>query len=346
MKTLLVTMDFPPLLGGIANYYFNRVKKMPVDEVVVLMNKIENYKNIKLNNKIYFKNFFIKYFWPRWIILIWHIYRIAKKEKIQKIWVGQILPVGTAVYFISKILKIKYFITCHGNDLLRAEKNIRKFKLAKKILNSAEHIETNTEFTKNILINKYKINNKKIKIAYPENTLKKEMVDENEVKKLKEKYSLAGKKVLITVARLVESKGIDQVLRALPKVWKEIPDLVYLVVGDGDFSDQLLVISNQINPEKDKIIFVGPVPHLELPNYYALADVFILTPRKNPTGDTESFGIVYLEAQEFGLPIIAGDTGGIREICRNRAAPCSDFIFVDSEDINQIAEKIIKLLKS
>jgi len=184
MKTLLVTMDFPPLLGGIANYYFNRVKKMPVDEVVVLMNKIENYKNIKLNNKIYFKNFFIKYFWPRWIILIWHIYRIAKKEKIQKIWVGQILPVGTAVYFISKILKIKYFITCHGNDLLRAEKNIRKFKLAKKILNSAEHIETNTEFTKNILINKYKINNKNIKIAYPENTLKKEMVDENKIKKL------------------------------------------------------------------------------------------------------------------------------------------------------------------
>jgi len=339
MKTLLVTMDFPPLLGGIANYYFNRVKKMPVDEVVVLMNKIENYKNIKLNNKIYFKKFFIKYFWPRWIILIWYIYKIIKKNKIQKIWVGQILPVGAAVWIVCKFLnlfnkKISFFVTCHGNDLLRAEKNIRKFKLAKKILNSAEYIEANTEFTKNILINKYKINNKKIKIIYPENTLKKEMVDENEVKKLKEKYSLAGKKVLITVARLVESKGIDQVIKALEIINNK--NIIYIIIGDGPEKNSFKKISS------DNIIFTGAVEHNELPNYYALADAFILTPRRNFTGDTESFGIVYLEAKEFGLPIIAGDTGGAREALKNY----NNFILVDSEDINQIAENIIKLLKS
>ena len=202
---------------------------------------------------------------------------------------------------------------------------------------------------------------------------KKEMVDEVKVGKLREKYNLAGKKILLTVARLVESKGIDLVIKALPKVWQEIPELVYLVVGEGNFNNQLLVISDQVNPEKNKIIFTGAVPHNDLPNFYALADAFILTPHSKvgtparpsgggfkPVQDTESFGIVYLEAMEFGLPIIAGDVGGVREIflsppfqggvlrqakhCRSGVVN-NNFILINSENIDEIVEKIIKVIK-
>ena len=206
-KTLLVTMDFPPLLGGIAEYYFNLVKKMPNNEIVVLADTT-NYKsstNYKLqitnyNFKVYYKNFFTKFIWPHWLFLIWQIYKVVKQEKVQKIWVGQILPVGTAVWMVSKILKIPYFITCHGNDLLRARQVARKFKLAKKILRAAEFIEANTEFTKNILVNDFKILDEKIKIVYPENTLSREQVDNKKVQELREKYNLQNKKILLTVA--------------------------------------------------------------------------------------------------------------------------------------------------
>ena len=230
----------------------------------------------------------------------------------------------------------------------------------KKILLGAEFVEANTEFTKNILIKDFFVPEEKIKVVYPVNTLRKEMVDIIKVKELREKYNLAGKKILLTVARLVESKGIDLVIKALSKVWQEIPELVYLVVGEGNFNNQLLVISDQVNPEKNKIIFTGAVPHNDLPNFYALADAFILTPRKNMAGDTESFGIVYLEAMEFGLPIIAGDVGGVREIflsppfqggvlrqakhCRSGVVN-NNFILVNSENIDEIAEKIIKAVK-
>ena len=132
-----------------------------------------------------------------------------------------------------------------------------------------------------------------------------------------------------------------------------MPNLCYLVVGEGDLTENLKLKSKKF---LDKIIFAGAVAHNELPNYYALADAFILTPRKNnverqrAASDTESFGIVYLEAMEFGLPVIAGNTGGAREILqrRNKALPRSswntdDFILVDSENIDEIAEKIKSL---
>jgi len=369
MKILLVTMDFPPMIGGIANYYANRVKKMPDSEIVILVN---NYFVHKLkrdssvaslpqnDNQIYYKSFFSRFIWPHWLPLIWQIYKIVRKEKITRLWVGQILPVGTAVwimcwFFNHEILRLapsglaqddkkrplSFFVTCHGNDLLRAKNNKRKFWLSKKILKYSEFVEVNTEFTKDILIRDFGIANEKIKVVYPECTLRREQIDHKKVQELKEKYNLNGKKVLLTVARLVESKGIGQVIRALPQVWQENLELVYMIIGEGNFSNQLLAISEQVKPEKDKIIFVGAVAHNELPNYYALADVFILTPHQNNNGDTESFGIVYLEAMEFGLPVIAGDIGGAREAIGNYEKAN----FVNSENTNEIAEKIKSVLK-
>jgi len=367
-KTLLVTQDFPPLTGGVANYYYNRVKKMPSEKVAVLMDKVINYQLLITNYsfKIYYKNFFTKLIWPHWLPLIWHIYKTAKKEKIDMLWVGQVLPIGSAVYIISKLLKIPYIVTCHGNDLLRAKSVPRKFKLAKKILQNAEYVEANTKFTQQILIKDFGFGEDKIhpvksaikyrgakqfdrvKIVYPECSISKNMVDKNKVQELREKYNLKDKKVLLTVARLVKSKGVDQVIKALPKVLEKIPDLVYIIVGDGPEKNNLKNMANDVgtchgtflleDQEINKnIIFTGNIPFKELVNYYALADLFILTPRKVDT-DTESYGIVYLEAKEFDLPVIAGDVGGVREIDYNKIT------LVDSENINEISNKIVKLL--
>jgi phosphatidylinositol alpha-1,6-mannosyltransferase len=346
-KTLLITLDFPPLVGGVAEYYFNRVKKMNPEEVVVLADG----NDLEIGGKIYRRKFFSPLIWPHWLPLLWHIYKITKKENIKELWVGQILPVGTAVWLVSKILHLPYKITCHGNDLLRAKNNPRKFKLAKKILKNARLVEANTEFTKNILVKDFNIPVEKIEIIYPENTLCREMVDEKKVGELRQKYNLNGKKVLLTVARLVESKGIDTVIRILPKAFESIPNLIYIIVGSG-IDEQILVnikkeslsaiaagLTAAATADK-QIIFVGNVLHDDLPNYYALANVFILTPHK--TGiDTESFGVVYLEAAEFGLPIIAGDVGGAREALANY----DKSFFVDSENKKEIANKIVEILK-
>jgi phosphatidylinositol alpha-1,6-mannosyltransferase len=244
-------------------------------------------------------------------------------------------------------------------------------------------VEANTAFTKNILMNDFNVPAEKIEIVYPENTLRRAMVDEKKVRELRQKYNLGGKKVLLTVARLVKSKGIDTVINTLSEIWKEVPNLVYLIVGDGPYFPELVRMSSELlrilppNPPPDfattkslragllikegsfpvilpfisgggpmehrteGVIFVGNVLHEDLPNYYALADAFILTPHQ--TGiDTESFGLVYLEAAEFGLPIIAGDVGGAREALANY----DKTILVDSENEKEISNKVLEVLKA
>jgi len=329
MKTLLITQDFPPLTGGVANYYSNRVKKMPADEVVVLMN---GNANMQIHANVIYKKFFTKLIWPHWLPLIWKAWKIIKKEKPDIIWVGQILPVGSVVWILSKILKLRFFITCHGNDLLRAKKHARKFKLAKKILNNAEYVEANTKFTQQILINDFEIPENKIKIIYPENTLSKNQINLEKVEKLKSDLELENKKVLLTVARLVKSKGVEKIIKLIPKILEQIPNLVYLIIGDGEEKENLKKISNE------KVIFTGNISHSELPNYYTLADCFILTPENKQGIDKESLGIVYLEALEFDLPVIAGNVGGAKEI-ENQ-----NMILVDSNSLEEIKNNIIKVL--
>jgi len=345
MKKLLVTTDFAPLAGGISQYYQHRVSSTDSGSVCVLMNQVPGFENVKKDYKIIYKKFFCQIIWPHWLPLIWHIVRAVKKEKITHLWAGQVLPVGTAVLFISKVKNLPYSVTCHGNDLLRAKKHSRKYKLARKILHSAKIVEANTDFTKNILVSDYGLPEDKIKVIRPENTLSKETIDQGRVERLQEKYDLKGKKVLLTVARIVESKGIDRVIKALEAVWQENPDLVYLVVGDGPYLDDLKNLSDD-----DRIIFTGHVEHRGLADYYALSDVFIMTPKTLPlskgevrrgyVGDTESFGIVYLEALEFGLPVIAGDTGGVREI------KSPGITFIDSGSIADISEQILQNFQS
>jgi phosphatidylinositol alpha-1,6-mannosyltransferase len=341
-KKLLITIDFPPLTGGVANYYRDRIKKMNSDEIVVLTDKnILRKENKKWNEKkAYYKKIFCKIIWPHWLPMVWHIIKISKKEKINELWVGQILPVGGAVKIANFFLGLPYTVTCHGNDLLRAKKIKRKFILAKNILQNAKKIEANTKFTKNILIQDYKIQTEKIDIIYPENTLKKEMLDKEKIKELAEKYNLQDKKVLLSVGRLVESKGFDKSLEAFAEAKKEIPNLVYLIIGSGEMKNELNQKIKKMGLEKS-VKLLGEIPHQELPNYYALANVFVMTPRKNRHGDTESYGIVYLEALQFGIPVIAGKTGGIEEIIDEEIKG----VLVNSENLQEIKNAIIKILK-
>ena len=120
---------------------------------------------------------------------------------------------------------------------------------------------------------------------------------------------MEGKKVIFSCARLIERKGIDNVIQALPRVVENIPQVIYLIGGDGEYRNRLegLVKENELN---EYVRFLGNINHYEeLPYFYALCDVFILPSRQLESFDIEGFGIVYLEANAFGKPVIGPNIG-------------------------------------
>ncbi len=123
---------------------------------------------------------------------------------------------------------------------------------------------------------------------------------------LLERYALDGKRVILTVGRLSASeryKGHDRIIKAMPEIIARVPNAVYLIVGSGEDETRLDQLARQTSIQ-DRVVFAGQVPNNELPDYFALADVFAMP------SNGEGFGIVFLEAAASGLPVIGGNSDG------------------------------------
>jgi phosphatidylinositol alpha-1,6-mannosyltransferase len=118
-----------------------------------------------------------------------------------------------------------------------------------------------------------------------------------------------GSKVLLTVARLLASepgKGVDTVIRALPRLLKSFPDLHYVVIGDGDGRPPLEKLAAECGVAA-RVLFPGSRSG-SLRACYEAADVFVMPSRQ------EGFGIVYLEAMAAARPVVGAACGGATEV--------------------------------
>ena len=122
-------------------------------------------------------------------------------------------------------------------------------------------------------------------------------------------HRLQNSFVFVSVCRLLEKKGIDHSIRAFAEVAAQYPDSRYLVVGEGPYRPALEAIAADCGVA-DKVVFAGAVADDELVDHYVLGDVFVMPNRRLANGDTEGFGLVFLEANACGLPVIAGSDGG------------------------------------
>ncbi len=131
------------------------------------------------------------------------------------------------------------------------------------------------------------------------------------------RYGLEGRRVLLTIGRLVERKGVDRVLEALPALAADHPDLAYLVAGSGPHEPALRRRVRELGLE-GRVVFAGAVPEEELPRLYNLASVFVMVSRYIRSKATiEGFGLVYLEAGASALPVVAGGSGGVVDVVRD-----------------------------
>ncbi|RFU84373.1 glycosyltransferase family 1 protein [Streptomyces triticagri] len=156
---------------------------------------------------------------------------------------------------------------------------------------------------------------------------------------LRARHGLEGRKVVLSLARLVPRKGQDMLIRALPIIRRTVPEAVLLVVGDGPDARRLRRLADAQPP--GSVVFAGGVRHAETPGYYAAADVFAMPCRTRRGGlEAEGLGIVYLEAAAGGLPVVVGDSGGAPDaVLDGRTGTV-----VDGRDVRAVADAVGRLL--
>ncbi len=341
MKTLIITLEYPPEIGGIASYTYNLAKNMPAEDVFVYAPKMPGDAEFDRKNKWQVTrgkpNFL--FIWPRWLRMLWQVWSLAEKEKIAKIYVHHALPAGYVAYLLKKFKKIPYVIFFHGTDLELGIKN-KKSKL-KKICANAEKIVVNSNFLKNKFQSAFEGLKKEISVVYPcPDEIFLQSVSETEIKKLKSQLALEGKEVVVTVARMTEGKGYPHFIRLLPKILEKVPNLVWLIVGDGPKKDEIIK-SIQKNYLQNVTRFIGKLPYTELPKYYQVADLMVLLTHPDESSAEEAWGTAFVEAAASGLPVVAGRAGGVEEAVLDRQTGLVVDVYQDQSIISAVTELLL-----
>jgi phosphatidylinositol alpha-1,6-mannosyltransferase len=319
MKILMLTDSFLPHAGGSREYYYNLYRYLAEFEdtrVTIATKKVPGWE--EFDRRVSSDSFRI----VRWLkpLSTWRLHELPKglgpflqaawnvyKEKPEMVHAGDLYPQAVSALILKKTTGLPYLAYCHGEDIALTDRYKYQPRVRDKIYLGADAVVANAEFARQSLL----------RIGVPESRIVKitpgvdlERFSPRPAREdLIEKWNLKGKKVVLTVARLVSRKGHDLVLRAIARLTKELPDAVYLIVGHGPEEQRLQKLAAELGI-MDSVRFAGRIPEELLPDCYSLCDVFAMLNREEANGDLEGFGMVFLEANAAGKPVIGGRSGG------------------------------------
>ncbi len=334
-KTLLISYFFPPQIGGTENYYLNFCEKLDSDRIVVLtQSNIDDDKFDKLQPyKIYRAEFFGGLISPRWWQLRHEVKKLIDEEGIEQIIFGHFHPLNIlGIYF-----KMPYFTFVHGTDVRQAQNNLWQNMMFKKVYKNCRQIIANSQYIANQVESITK-DKSKISIVHPGINFDvfNQIVEDSEINRASLNLR-ANDLVILSMGRLVSQKNFQTIIKLMPDLLLDFPNLKYIIAGAGPERDNLKKLAYNLGL-KDSVKFVGRIDNNDISKlaYYQMADLFV-----SVSSVAEGFGITYLEAQASGLPVIASKIGGSGEAVANNQTG----LLVDPNDLGQIKEAIVNLLK-
>jgi phosphatidylinositol alpha-1,6-mannosyltransferase len=232
-------------------------------------------------------------------------------------------------------LKIVFYL--HGEEIAPSPRPRRLNAIQHQTLRQADTVITVSSFTRELAL--------RISISADKVYVINNGVDTKQFKPgpknaaIVQRFGLADKKVLLCLARLDERKGQDKLIEAMPAIVAEIPEAVLLIVGAGSYEHHLRSMA-AASAAKASVIFAGPASDEERVAYYQTADVYVMPNRELTSGDTEGFGLVFLEAGACAKPVIGGRAGGVPDAIVEGTTG----YLVDGHSTQEIAAACITLL--
>ena len=148
-----------------------------------------------------------------------------------------------------------------------------------------------------------------------------------------------GQRLILSVGRLQRRKGFDSVIRALPLLAQRGIDAHYALIGIGEDREYLQRLATELEVS-NRVHLLGHVSYQDLPRWYAACDLFAM-PNRDIEGDTEGFGLVFLEAASAGKPALSGTAGGTGSAIVDGVTG----LRVDGEQLGAIAAALVRLLE-
>jgi phosphatidyl-myo-inositol dimannoside synthase len=341
-KTLVITNDFPPRPGGIQTFIYGLVQGFDPDDVVVLTSKHTGWQEFDKQEKYPIFRHNTQMLLPTKAVGDQAI-TIIKEFNCDRVLFGASAPLGLLANRLKNHGIKKTVAITHGHEVgwaftpglkqtfQKIVKDVDKLTYLTKFTFeqiseaiSSDQLEKFEQLTPGIDINMFDPENK----------------NNGQSQKIRERFRLGNKPVVVCVSRLMARKGQDTLIEVWPEVLKKVPDAHLLIVGGGSLKQSLhkKTFDNNVHTS---VTITGAVDWKELPGFYAAGDVFAMPVRTRNLGfDVEGLGIVYLEASATGIPVIAGNSGGAPEAVIDGV---TGFVLNPNNQMI-LAEKIIELL--
>ncbi|WP_207060987.1 glycosyltransferase [Motiliproteus sp. SC1-56] len=361
---LLVTSIFPPINGGSAVVYEKLAYYSPGSRMMVLAPKyhcatreaLEGWQEFDLRvpypvarlNLLRPWVLEAKSLWHSLFLILTHdmplrarvlftTLSLIRKHKVKVLCIGELNSLSWLGSLCRSLTGVKVVNYIHGEEVT-TETVYRRFgRKRKRYLHQADAVVAVSQFTKRYLLEHYGLSAEKVRLI-PNGVDVEQFVPGEKPALLLQRYGLEGKRVLLTVGRLVPRKGIDKTIEALPMLVKRMPDLHYLIVGTGPYRAELERLVDE-HKMRTHVTFAGRVSEDELVLHYQLCDLFLMPNREMPDKDTEGFGLVFLEANACQKPVVGGLAGGAVEAVRNGYNGLS----VDGNSPQEIADVIERI---
>lgn len=341
MKILIVSVDFPPHTDGVSTVAHELATRLADagEEITVIGPKSRNDREYDARQKFrVIRTPWYDLGYLRFIPIFFLMPYAIIKYRVKTVIPMNIAYGGIIAHLFHKWLGFSYILWAYGLEFAKFENNPFIRRLYLKIYDNAVFIVAITDFVKQQLI-KFGVSPKKVTVIKPGTDPQKYhpiKVSDS----FKRQYGLENKRIILSVGRLIERKGIDMTISAMQDVVKEYPEAIYLVVGQGPFRSRLEALSYKLGVA-NHVRFAGRVADDKLLNFYNLCDLLIMASRTiGEKGDIEGFGIVFLEANACQKPVIGGLDGGMREAIENGVTG----LLVNSSNPKEISTAIIKIL--
>src|SRR5437660_3453253 len=351
-KTLLLTDEFPPMQTGVARMMGEIARRYPRGDLIVSTGQHRDSHEVdaQFSNALIdrlplstkaLRNLAGLLFWSR------RVASLARQHRPRFVWCDSIRPSAYAAKWAHERVGTKYGVLVHGGDVLRELHQIHHSrwarKTAKALLGSAVAVVANSQWTREQaqkVLRELGLDPlaEHVKVV-PLGTDPEQFKPGLDTRDVRARYRLNGDLWAVTVARLEPYKGVDTALRAVAAARNGGRDLHYLVIGEGKKGKEYKKLARELGIG-DAVRFTGNVPDRDLPALYNTAQVYLGVSRRADATRVEGFGVALAEASACGLPVIAGQSGGLAEAIKDGD---TGFV-VEPTDVDAVTVALQRLL--
>jgi phosphatidylinositol alpha-1,6-mannosyltransferase len=345
-KTLVIARVFPPRVGGSGRWMWELYSRLPRGEFLVVADNCPGSDAFDMHHDLPIVRLPLDL--ASWGAIGWRrgsayigVYRkllqMVREHEVDTIHAACCLPEGFVAWMLRRRTGVSYYVYVHGEELNVARTSRELTWMTRNVLSAATLVIANSHNTAEILQETWAGSGARLRVLHPGVDTQRFCPaprDEDSRRRL----GWNNRRVILTTGRLQKRKGHDQIIRALPAIRKAVPDVLYAIVGAGDERASLLRLAAELGMG-DQVVMHGELPSNDLVTAYQQCDLFVL-PNREVDGDIEGFGIVLLEAQACGIPVIAGASGGTSETMD----PPNTGLLIDCAESTSLANVVSQLL--